>query len=58
MINLYVLDTLKSSFRLSVADALIAAVAKLHAAALVHKDPDFEAVAGDIQFLSLAFKKQ
>ena len=48
---------LKASFRLSVADALVAAVAKLHGAKLVHKDPEFEAMAGDIPLLSLPFKR-
>jgi predicted nucleic acid-binding protein len=33
---------IKAAYRLSVADALIAAVAKLHQATLVHKDPEFE----------------
>ena len=49
---------LKALFRLSVADALIAAVAKLHGATLVHKDPEFESISGDIQLLSLPFKQQ
>ncbi len=40
---------LKASFRLSVADALIAAVAKLHGAKLVHKDPEFEAMEGNLK---------
>ena len=48
---------LKASFRLSVADALIAAVAKLHEAILVHKDPKFEAMAGYIRLISLPYKK-
>ena len=47
---------LKASFRLSVADALIAAVAKLHHATLVHKDPEFEAIAHEVTLLSLPFK--
>ena len=41
--------TLKTSYRLSVADALIAAVAKLHHATLVHKDPEFEAIASQVE---------
>jgi predicted nucleic acid-binding protein len=49
---------LKATYRLSVADALVIAVAKLHRATLVHKDPEFEAVAGDLAFLSLPFKKK
>lgn len=46
---------LKASHRLSVADALIAAVAKLHHATLVHKDPELEALRGQIELLSLPF---
>jgi ribonuclease VapC len=49
---------IKASHRLSVADALIAAVAKLHQATLVHKDPEFEPLAGDVSLLSLPFKKK
>jgi predicted nucleic acid-binding protein len=48
---------LKASFRLSVADALIAAVAKLHRACLVHKDPELAAMAGIIPLLNLPYKK-
>jgi predicted nucleic acid-binding protein len=48
---------LKASYRLSVADALIAAVAKLHSACLVHKDPEFAAMSGAIPLLNLPFKK-
>jgi predicted nucleic acid-binding protein len=48
----------KASYRLSVADALIAAVAKLHHATLVHKDPEFEAIASQVSLLSLPFKKR
>ncbi|MGH7791659.1 MAG: PIN domain-containing protein, partial [Thermodesulfobacteriota bacterium] len=39
---------LKAFHRLSVADALIAAVAKLHHAKLVHKDPELEALANEV----------
>ncbi|MBI3933827.1 MAG: PIN domain-containing protein [Acidobacteria bacterium] len=47
---------LKASHRLSVADALIAAVARLHHATLIHKDPKLEALKGQIELLSLPFK--
>jgi len=47
---------LKATHRLSVADALIAAVAKLSQATLVHKDPEFEALATEVRLLSLPFK--
>ena len=48
---------LKASYRLSVADALIAAVAKLHGARLVHKDPELAAMSGIIPLLNLPFNK-
>jgi predicted nucleic acid-binding protein len=48
---------LKASHRLSVADALIAATAKLHDAVLVHKDPELEALRGEMELLSLPFKR-
>jgi ribonuclease VapC len=47
---------LKATHRLSVADALIAAVAKLSHAALVHKDPEFVALASQVVLRSLPFK--
>ena len=48
---------LKASYRLSGADALIAAVAKLHGARLVHKDPELAAMSGIIPLLNLPFNK-
>jgi len=48
---------LKAAHRLSVADALIAAAAKLHQATLVHKDPEMEALRGEVELLSLPFKR-
>ncbi|MGH7908225.1 MAG: PIN domain-containing protein, partial [Thermodesulfobacteriota bacterium] len=48
--------SLKASYRLSVADALIAAVARLHHAKLVHKDPELEVLKGQIELLSLPSK--
>ena len=47
---------LKAAYRLSVADALIAAVAKLAHATLVHKDPEFEALAAQVLLHALPFK--
>lgn len=44
---------LKASHRLSVADALIAAVAKMRDATLVHKDPELDALRGQIRLVSL-----
>lgn len=49
---------LKALYRLSVADALIAAVAKLHQATLVHKDPEFEPLSQEISLWNLPFKKK
>jgi len=49
---------LKALHRLSVADALIAAAAKLHHATLAHKDPELEALRGQIELLSLPFKRR
>lgn len=49
---------IKSLHKLSFADALIAAVAKLHGATLVHKDPEITALAGDFPQLILPFKRQ
>jgi len=40
----------------SVADSLISAVANLHHATLVHKDPELEVLRGQIELLSLPFK--
>ena len=37
---------LKATHRLSVADAWIASLATLHDATLVHKDPEYDAIAG------------
>lgn len=47
---------LKAFHRLSLADALIAAVAKLHSATLIHKDPEFEALAQQISLRQLPYK--
>jgi ribonuclease VapC len=47
---------LKAFYRLSLADALIAAVAKLHDATLVHKDPEFESLSEQVLLLTLPYK--
>jgi ribonuclease VapC len=47
---------LKALHRLSLADALIAAVAKLHHATLVHKDPEFETLSEQVVLLTLPYK--
>lgn len=47
---------LKANYRLSLADALIAAVAKLYDAQLVHKDPEFNELKQEISLKPLPFK--
>jgi predicted nucleic acid-binding protein len=47
---------LKALHRLSVADALIVAVAKLHGATLVHKDPEIAALTDELSLLTLPLK--
>ncbi len=49
---------IKANYRLSVADAIIAAVAKLRQAKLVHKDPELAALATEVLLLTLPFKKK
>jgi len=46
----------KARYRLSLADSLIAAFAFQHKAILVHKDPEFEALAGLIRQEALLYK--
>lgn len=48
---------LKSAHHLSVADALIAAAAKLHGAILVHKDPEMTVLSDELTLLELPFKR-
>ena len=47
---------LKARNRLSLADAIIAAFAGRHGAILVHKDPEFEALAGQVRLEALPYK--
>jgi predicted nucleic acid-binding protein len=47
---------LKALHRLFVADALIVAVAKLHGATLVHKDPEIAVLTDDLSLLTLPLK--
>ena len=46
----------KANHNISVADAWIAATAKIIAATLVHKDPEFEAIKHSVKCLALPFK--
>ncbi len=47
---------LKAAYRISLADALIAAFAIQHDAILVHKDPEFEALADQVVLEALPYK--
>lgn len=47
---------LKAAYRLSIADAWIAALAKERGATLVHKDPEFEQVEAVLEVLKLPYK--
>jgi uncharacterized protein len=49
---------LKALHRLSFADALIAATAKIQGATLVHKDPELDALAAEVALLGLPFKRK
>lgn len=49
---------LKATHRLSLADALIVAVAKLANAILVHKDPEMASLASEVRMVGLPFKKK
>jgi predicted nucleic acid-binding protein len=48
---------LKAGYRLSLADTIIAACALLQQATLLHKDPQFEALAGQIALEALPYKR-
>ncbi len=48
---------LKASYRLSLADTIIAACAIRAHAILVHKDPQYEALDGQLQLEALPYKK-
>ncbi len=47
----------KALYRVSLADAIIAAVAKIKGAILVHKDPEYEALGQEIEQEILPYKK-
>jgi len=49
-------SALKAERRLSLADALIAAYARRRGAVLLHKDPEFEAVADAVELEALPYK--
>ena len=47
---------IKASYPISLADAIIAAYTIQHKAMLVHKDPEFESLAGQIDLEALPYK--
>jgi predicted nucleic acid-binding protein len=47
---------IKAKYRISFADTFIAALAKKEDAILVHKDPEFESLKGQIEMLILPYK--
>jgi predicted nucleic acid-binding protein len=47
---------LKAHNRMSLADAIIGAFAERHDAVLVHKDPEFEALTGQVRLEALPYK--
>ena len=47
----------KAEYRISVADAFIAALCQYHQGVIVHKDPEFEQLAPLMQELRLPYKK-
>ncbi len=49
---------IKARYRLSVADAWIAALASEHKAILVHKDPEFAQLTTLIEIMALPYKVQ
>lgn len=48
----------KAGHRLSLADAMIAAVAQRQQAALVHKDPEYEALSDEVELEALPYKNR
>ena len=47
---------LKATYRLSLADTIIAACAIRERAILLHKDPQYDALAGQVQLKALPYK--
>jgi predicted nucleic acid-binding protein len=46
----------KSSHRVSLADAIIAAFARRQEAVLIHKDPEYEELAAELELEALPYK--
>lgn len=49
---------LKANHRISLADAVIAAYAMRQGAVLLHKDPEYEVLAGDLELEALPYKSR
>ena len=49
---------LKALHQLSLADSIIAAFARCNSAVLVHKDPEYAALSGDVQLEALPYKSR
>jgi predicted nucleic acid-binding protein len=48
----------KARYKISVADAWIAATAAVHDLILVHKDPEFERISEEVSLMSLPYKSK
>ena len=54
--TIFIAARLKAQYHISLADSIIAAFAIKHKAILLHKDPEFEALADHLSFESLPYK--
>ena len=54
--TLFIAGRLKATFKISLADAIIAALAKIQNAILVHKDPEYEQLHMEIKQITLPYK--
>ena len=48
----------KAGHQMSLSDAIIAAFAQRHSAVLVHKDPELDALAGEVELEALPYKEK
>jgi ribonuclease VapC len=55
--TLFIAARLKAEHRVSFADAIIAAIAIKQGATLLHKDPEYEALKGQVEMEILPYKK-
>lgn len=56
--TLFIAGKFKALYQMSLADAVIAAIAKRNSAILVHKDPEYEVLKGEIEQIILPYKHQ